>query len=211
MPTRAPTLLALAALLTAGCAAAPGPTAAPAPAGPQSARPAPAPLGKGVKAFREGPKTAYMTADALVLHKPEAGQRWLLGATFYQNDLTDHGRPDPAKPVLLMMSFKGRPDIFSPANDSLKLVMALGGGPGVYCPIQWQAGPDDSFDGTTATFAAVLSPAAVRRLLAPIDGPAIGAVVDASKPEGGKAWAKLAVFDLRQTGAIDALRAFLDG
>ena len=205
MSTLRPVAL-LAALLLAGCAT--GGATAP---NPSTATPAAAP-NKQVKTFREAGKTAYMTADPVTLHKPESGARWLLAATVYQNDLTAAGRPDPAKPALLIFSFQGRPDVFSPARESLKVLVALDDGidgGAIYCPVAWVGGPDDSFSGTTLSFSAVLSPADVRRILNA--GKAVGAVVDTSKPEGGKAWTKLAIFDLRETGVAAALRAFFAG
>ena len=202
MPTLRPIAL-LIGLLLAGCAT--GGARSPDPTTPT---PAAAP-DKRIKTFREAGKTAYMTAEPVTLHKPEAGARWLLAASVYQNDLTAASRPDPAKPALLIFNFQGRPDLFSPVRDSLKFVVAVDDGidgGAVYCPVAWVGGPDDSFGGTTLSFSAVLSPADVRRILNA--GKAVGAVVDTSKPEAGKAWSKLAIFDLRETGVTAALRAF---
>ena len=223
-----PTLAALpaavvAALLLAGCAGDGGggrvetagatapdatprvvPRATPGDVAPPRGRPS------GYKALREGGKVAYQSKE-FVLHPGDRDERWVLAGTAYQNDLTGLGRPDPAAPVLLLLGHQGDTPDFAGAKDSLRFVVALGDAGGAAdrldCPVAWQAGPTKLMGTTTSTFAAVLKPADVARLLAAPK--AVGGLYDTSRPDGDKAWTRLAAFDLDDTGLRDRLRAFV--
>ena len=167
--------------------------------------------GKAVKRFEQDGKVAYMGRQTFTLHDRNLWAKdgnWVLGGSYYQNDLTGRGRMDPDAHVMLMMAFKGSPDIFSPAKDSMKMIFMLDGQP-VFVPVAWQQGPDRVFGVTQSVFSAVLDPEVVRQILAADDVHA--GLADTSKPDlvEGKVWTYLTGFDMDKQNAVEPLRAFV--
>ena len=165
--------------------------------------------GDGVNMIREDGKTAYMSRREIIIHPKRQGEPWVLAGTWYQNDLAERGSVDPDATVVLLIGFKGSPDPFTPAKESMLFLMGLDG-ERVDAPMYWQSGPGKIFGVTTSVFLAAFKPETVSRILSADQ--AYAGIMDTATPdeEGGKLYTKLATFDMVESGAVEALRAFVE-